>query len=187
MRVGLDMYLTANKKMYPDWKDSKKEDTDEIKKVRNLFPEMFKTGNLDYVSVGFEAGYWRKANHIHKWFVDNVQRGEDDCKSYYVDREDLKKLLDVVDKVLASCKLVPDTVINGYKGTEKGMEPMLEDGEVILDPTIAKKLLPVQEGFFFGGKEYDQWYHQNLKWTKETIEQCLKLGDEWSFEYHASW
>lgn len=24
-------------------------------------------------SEGIEVGYWRKANHIHKWFVDNVQ------------------------------------------------------------------------------------------------------------------
>lgn len=35
---------------------------------------------------------WRKANAIHKWFVDNVQDGEDNCKEYYVTKEDLQKL-----------------------------------------------------------------------------------------------
>ena len=29
-------------------------------------------------------GYWRKANQIHKWFVDNVQGGIDDCRPYPV-------------------------------------------------------------------------------------------------------
>lgn len=31
-------------------------------------------------SIWKEIGYWRKANHIHKWFVDCVQDGEDDCE-----------------------------------------------------------------------------------------------------------
>ncbi len=26
-----------------------------------------------------EVAYWRKANAIHKWFVENVQDGQDDC------------------------------------------------------------------------------------------------------------
>ncbi|HUM53499.1 MAG TPA: hypothetical protein PK431_16895 [Chitinophagales bacterium] len=39
------------------------------------------------------AGYWRKANHIHKWFVANVQDGEDDCGEYHVTEENLQKLL----------------------------------------------------------------------------------------------
>ena len=33
---------------------------------------------LSYIDE--EVGYWRKANAIHKWFVDNVQDGNDDCK-----------------------------------------------------------------------------------------------------------
>ena len=36
--------------------------------------------------------YWRKANHIHKWFVDNVQDGCDNCAYYPVSNSDLKKL-----------------------------------------------------------------------------------------------
>ena len=27
---------------------------------------------------------WRKANHIHQWFVQNVQDGNDDCGEYEV-------------------------------------------------------------------------------------------------------
>ena len=50
---------------------------------------------------------WRKANHIHKWFVDNVQNGEDDCWYYEVTREQLEVLLE-------TCK----TVINDFRLAE---------------------------------------------------------------------
>ena len=36
---------------------------------------------------------WRKANAIHKWFVENVQNGEDDCKIYEANQIDLEDLL----------------------------------------------------------------------------------------------
>lgn len=38
------------------------------------------------------AGYWRKANAVHGWFVQNVQDGEDDCGDYYVPYEKLQEL-----------------------------------------------------------------------------------------------
>jgi hypothetical protein len=52
-----------------------------------------------------EVGYWRKANHIHKWFVDNVQNGDDDCKEYYVEKEQLEELLGIVKSILNDRKL----------------------------------------------------------------------------------
>jgi len=47
-----------------------------------------------------EIGYWRKANAIHAWFVENVQDGDDNCNGHYVDKEDLQDLLDIVNAVL---------------------------------------------------------------------------------------
>lgn len=46
------------------------------------------------------AGYWRKANQIHNWFVKNVQDGEDNCKEYYVSREQLMALRETCIKCL---------------------------------------------------------------------------------------
>ena len=54
-----------------------------------------------------EVAYWRKANAIHKWFVENVQGGVDDCGAYPVQKADLKKLLSLVNKSLRSKKLAP--------------------------------------------------------------------------------
>jgi hypothetical protein len=79
--MGLDMYLTASKYFY-----------DEDAPEPTAIAEMMKTKRR-VKSVSFEAMYWRKANWIHGWFVENVQRGEDDCKSYELDREKLEKLV----------------------------------------------------------------------------------------------
>jgi len=185
--MGLDMYLTAKKRMYPNWKE-KKEDTQEMKEIRKAVPEMFKSGNMDYMEVGFEAGYWRKANHVHAWFVEKCQDGEDNCGRHYVSRDNLKELLYTVKKVLKSSSLIPDTVINGYKYTqEEGKVPMLENGKVMLNDTVAKKLLPCQSGFFFGGTDYDQYYYESLEETRDILQRCLDLGEDWEFEYQSSW
>ena len=53
-------------------------------------------------------GVWRKANAIHQWFVDNCQGGEDDCMEHYVDTDDLKKLADAVDQVIADHSLASE-------------------------------------------------------------------------------
>lgn len=47
-----------------------------------------------------EVMYWRKANAIHAWFVENVQEGVDDCKEYWVGVDKLKELIDLCSKVV---------------------------------------------------------------------------------------
>jgi hypothetical protein len=49
---------------------------------------------------GSEIGYWRKANQIHRWFVQNVQNGVDDCGEYKVTKEQLIQLHNVCNDVL---------------------------------------------------------------------------------------
>ncbi len=53
-------------------------------------------------SIEEELGCWFKANQIHRWFVENVQGGQDNCKDYYVAPEQLQQLLDTVNAVLAN-------------------------------------------------------------------------------------
>ena len=55
---------------------------------------------MKHIKISCEIGYWRKANAIHKWFVDNVQGGNDNCGSYYVSLEQLKELHDLCLKAL---------------------------------------------------------------------------------------
>ena len=141
-----------------------------------------------------EAGYWRKANAIHKWFVDNLADGEDyNGHKLYVSQENMQKLLDIVNKVLKASVLVKGKIQNGtrsYKDEKTGEyisnEPIMEDGEYIEDQTVAKELLPTAEGFFFGSTAYDQYYYSNLVDTKKILEEALK-DKEGSYEYSASW
>jgi hypothetical protein len=93
--MGLDMYLNAKRYI------SKYSDEELGTKLAQEFPELAKLGkSLNGVSV--EAMYWRKANAIHKWFVDNVQNGVDDCGNYYVSRDHLMSLMDTIDATLDS-------------------------------------------------------------------------------------
>ena len=55
---------------------------------------------LIHGTEGNEIGYWRKANAIHKWFVDNVQNGVDDCGEYKVTKEQLIQLHNACNDVL---------------------------------------------------------------------------------------
>ena len=112
-----------------------------------------------YDRIMDQVAYWRKANHIHKWFVKNVQDGEDDCEYHdEVTKEVLIELLMTCMTVLASSELD-------------------EDGELIKNPKVAMELLPTTSGFFFGGTEYNQWYYEDIKYTAETIKKILETTD----------
>lgn len=98
--MGLDMYLNAKRFIWFN-------ENDLAETVSQAFSEI-KGRKVKEVIV--EALYWRKANAIHKWFVDNVQNGKDDCGYYYVSREDLEQLRDLILDVLKtrdSSKLPP--------------------------------------------------------------------------------
>jgi len=85
--MGLDMYLTKKTFIW----------TDDRKKITFSGINHIKSERIEYVIEAI--GYWRKANAIHKWFVENAQEGEDNCKEYYIDREKLEKLLVIVNEV----------------------------------------------------------------------------------------
>ena len=145
----------------------------------------------EYKHLGLWDGvaYWRKANEIHRWFVENVQGGEDDCESHEVSREDLERLLSICKEVKAASRLVPGKICNGQSLKDGEWVDNIEEGEVIEDPTVAMKLLPTQSGFFFGGTEYNEWYMQDINYTIEVVSRAL---DEIDFEkevvvYCASW
>lgn len=137
-----------------------------------------------------EVATWRKANAIHNWFANELYAGDDDAMNgvdCWVSREQLQTLLNTVTEVLEASKLVKGKVKNGQRSTGNGWEDIVEDGEYIEDPTVAIDLLPTQSGFFFGSTEYDQWYYNDLVYTKDMLEGVLaELGDG-DFYYEADW
>ncbi len=162
--MGLDMYLRTNK--YVSRYDFKTIDGNMVKVenpdfgiVSTLFgmENKLDTEAFSGINIAFPMGYWRKANHIHQWFVDNVQRGEDNCATYYVPLEKLVELKNVCLEVL-----------------------------VRRHPDISEDLLPTQSGFFFGGTDYDEYYYGSVQETVDIIDRCIASGIE-DFEYQSSW
>ena len=141
------MYLFAKRFMWYNEDELK----DDVTRAFKDLPE-----GVRAKEVQFEVGYWRKANHIHKWFVDNVQDGKDDCGYYYVSKDKVHELLTV-------CRAVFD------------------------NHELAQKLLPTQDGFFFGGTEYDEWYYEDVELTIKILERAEALPNGYELEYHSSW
>ena len=154
--MGLDMYLSASRYV-SGWDHQKTDEKEKYEKILNAVGAVpFR--EFPSLTVSVKVGYWRKANAIHQWFVDNVQDGEDDCKEYYVSREQLEELKSLCERVLVD-------------PTEEGPE-----------------FLPTQDGFFFGSTDYGDGYIQDLKDTVRIITEALEKYDEsWEFDYRSSW
>ena len=165
--MGLDMYLAAKKHISKiDYQKLDRDsglglDSPEV--INEQYTTLVKNAGLENVAtshygveIGVTCAYWRKCNQIHGWFVENVQRGEDNCGEYYVSTNKLQELLDLVNTALKT-----------------------------RDPN----LLPPTPGFFFGSYDIDEYYWNDLKYTKAELERVLSLPElsELSFYYSSSW
>ena len=112
-------------------------------------------------SITLDVAYWRKANQVHNWFVNNVQDGNDDCGTYHVYGDKLKELVKLCKRIL--------------KLKETSLELAVQEAE---------DLLPTCSGFFFGDTNYDEYYFEQLQ---DTIDQLKDVKDDETFIYHSSW
>jgi hypothetical protein len=172
--MGLDMYLEVRKyvnkfdfskfdRRNDEWPPAVSEDYASV--LAAAPAGIDKYSDLGGINVSYPVGYWRKANAIHGWFVSNVQDGNDDCGSYHVYREQLSALAETCDLLMRA------PVGAGYS-------------------ELANDLLPPTAGFFFGNYEIDEYYRQDMKYTKEMIDHVLSVvpdNYDWSFYYSSSW
>lgn len=168
--MGLDMHLYANKYVFGSKYKRDEEgnfetsDNPELDTIINVVGLSREDLDEEYPSatISVKILRWRKANAIHQWFVDNVQDGEDDCKEYYVGRDNLESLLETLGEVIKA----------------------KEAGEA--DDSTLKDILPTAGGFFFGGTEYD-W--SEVHRTYEALKKILSNPkfDNFDFEYTSSW
>ena len=133
---------------------------DYITEYKHRYAIFDKNKEYGWFTLFQQIGYWRKANHIHNWFVENVQNGEDDCGYYEVTKDQLEQLLDICIQVRDASRLVKD-----------------EYTKRIQNPTVAQTLLPTCSGFFFGGTEYDEWYLKDIRETIKVLRKVLRTTD----------
>lgn len=165
--MGLDMYLIKKKK-------------------ESTVP----VSAMEYTEwTNNQLAYWRKANQIHKWFVDNVQGGVDDCKYYQVKKENIEELRNICNTILEKAIIKKGKVKSGDRLTENGWEPIYEDGEVIINKELCEELLPTVDGFFFGSQEYNNYYLEDIEKTVDILSDVLKTVDFENEEvyYTSSW
>ena len=157
--MGLDQYLYANAYLSGGSWQKEAEQKAFAKVAEALEVDGFICEEYPSISVNVKVGYWRKANQIHQWFVDNVQDGEDNCAEYYVSRDKLEELLQVCKDVKAS-----------------------------KHPDVVNDLLPPSAGFFFGSYEIDEWYWEQIDDTIEQLQHALAtVPENYNFAYQSSW
>ena len=126
--MGLDMYLTRNHHVR-NWSHRPDRDYKVSAKMNNKrVPFLGSVGEV--TTIREEVLYWRKANAIHQWFVDNVQDGEDNCGTYYVSMEQLQELrhtcFEVITNPERAKELLP-TQSGFFYGTTEYDEYYFED------------------------------------------------------------
>lgn len=110
--MGLDMYL--RRKIYIGANFEHNDVKGEIKIESHGKPVKVIFNKITEITE--DCGYWRKANSIHNWFVQNVQNGEDDCRQYYVEEKKLQELLDCCMKIKSNPTTAPELLppIEGF-------------------------------------------------------------------------
>lgn len=154
--MGLDMYLKVSYYL-SDW--SHNDESDQTRMYRDIVSKLGAptTDGAPSLTVAVNCVYWRKANAIHNWFIEECADGKDEGQNVYVPKDKLQELVDLCVQVLN-------------------------------EPHRAEELLPTTSGFFFGSTEYDEWYIEDIKHTKESLERVIsETNDTVDFEYVASW
>lgn len=151
--MGLDMYLNAKRYLSP-YNENEKTVIEGIEKV-------FDSRGMKVKQVVCEAMYWRKANAIHRWFVENVQSDNDDCGYYPVSCDELANLLVTVKDVLADTSRAEELL-----PTQEGFFFGSTDYD---------------EWYFKDLEETKEKLEGILSWAS------TKDGIWWDFEYHSSW
>lgn len=164
--MGLDMYLEARK--YVSKIDSKATTdydnpvlTEDYKKVVAFFPDWATDlSGFAGAEVSVNIGYWRKANQIHNWFVNECANGVDECQPIGVNADKLRSLRATVEHLLEN----------------------RNDSEAL-------KLLAPASGFFFGSTDIDEWYWADLERTVEILNKAIRLDEDENCQiiYQASW
>ena len=188
--MGLDMYLSRKKYVGANYEHRNVKGSIKINIGDNELPIDF--NKVSYIEES--VGYWRKANQIHNWFVENCQDGIDNCEEHYVPTEKLQELLDICKEVKEKAILKDGEIRNGYTIKDGKWEPITEKGKYIENAEEIEAILPTTTGCFFGSPDYDEWYMKDIENTIDILETILndektlnEKGVYCDYYYQSSW
>ena len=145
---------------------------------------------LEWFSIFDTVWSWRKVNHIHAWFVRNVQGGTDDCSYYLVTEDHFLKLKETCEKILALKPFSIDENSDLFYTTAS----TLIDNKVITKADYEEleaklgELMPTQSDFFLGGTDYSPFYFHTVEEVLGIAKKALESGnfDKEIYLYHSS-
>lgn len=155
--MGLDMHFYGRRNLW-DFSFDDRNDRAVIESIGKLFPEI-RGARVEEVKAEFKS--WRKSNQIHKWFVDNVQGGVDECQESHVDISKLYQLRDLCEQVMAN----PD----------RAAELLPTDSGFFFGST------EYDEWYFRDTKETLDWLNDFL------LKDALDAMKGWNFYYRSYW
>ena len=148
--MGLDMYLYIEK--YVPRNDYSRNGQGSSVSIRPEFQALTETLGTDTLirqddwtgyTVQIPVGYWRKANAIHGWIVNECADGVDECQRIYVPCEKAQELVDYCKSVLAendkANELLPPVAgffFGGYEIDEWYLESIQQTID-IFEPLLA--------------------------------------------------
>lgn len=161
--MGLDMYLYARKGISSiDWEPvthNKKLNPDYgiLTSLMGANDWAYDPDELAFASVSIQVGYWRKANAIHNWFIQELADGEDNCQPIYVPRSSLVDLKIICERILKDNELASELLPTG-----SGF-------------------------FFGSTEYDEWYFHGIEKTAKIVTKLIEDVPEGWAFEYQASW
>lgn len=154
--MGLDMYLYRN--LYQNENVLNITPQDELN--NDAFAKLLKRAtqsDAEYLhpNINVNIASWRKANAIHQWFISHCADDVDDCQDIEVSLENLHELKNTCERILKA----PN------------------------DIKLMKRLLPPQDGFFFGDTDLNNpitldAYLEDVKHTDDILSEEFKIANE---------
>lgn len=75
-----------------------------------------------------------------------------------------------------------------YYVSKEALERLMQIcDKIIEEPSLAKLVLPTRGGFFFGPTEYDNYYMEEVKYTRNQLKRLLEEDNYDWYCYQSSW
>lgn len=127
--------------------------------LRATKAETFASEDNPKITVQLEIGHWRKANHIHAWFVDECGSGVDEGQA-----------MEVSDQALLNLRKACGAVL------------------YTKEPDVAGEVLPTRPGVFFGGLDFDEQYYAEIRRTLVIVDAArAAIAQGYRITYRAWW
>jgi len=184
--MGLDMYLFKVKKN-EEFGDSNfarvciklfyldEVGNENLRQYLNKFSYVILDRGEEKKCLVKKEAYWRKANHLHKWFYEHaVNKDDNDYNPLIIRKQELKNLIKLCEQITELYKQCAGVLTTEEDDLRK-LARNSKEKELL---ELIQEELPRESGFFFGSMRYDMDYFQDTEETIQTLNSILSDFNE---------